>query len=445
MKGLTRLASLAAGAALLAGAAAARAADEPAARPPNILFILADDYGIPGVGCYGGAYKTPHLDALAQSGIRFERCFSMPLCAPTRAACMTGRYGFRTGVVDNGTGDRATPQRETCVAKVMKQAGYATAVAGKWRQLSYFETKEDARAWGFDEFLIWGVGNAGEKGDRYWDPAYNRNGTFLTDAKEKFGPDLLHAFVVDFIGRHRDEPFFLDYPTVLIHGPLARTPDTAAGAGKRDLYAENVAYLDKQVGMLMAELERQGLRESTLVVFVGDNGSVKGGSGTLGGRPVDGHKGTMQEGGSRVPLIASWKETTPAGKVCADLVDVTDLLPTFAEVAGAKTPAGVTSDGRSFAPQLRGQSGTPREWVYVQLGDRRYVRSAAWKLDGAGQLFDMKEAPFREIPVAADGGGEEAKAARASLQAALDGLREGGAGAGDASGAKRKAKRKGAP
>ncbi len=397
------------------GVFAERAVAEAPKGRPNIIFILADDYGITGAGCYGAKYKTPNLDALAQGGTRFEYCFSAPLCAPSRALCMTGRYAFRTGVLDNGSGGRATPQREVCIAKAMKQAGYATAVAGKWRQLSYFTTKEDGRAWGFDEFLIWGVGG---KGERYWDPSYNKNGQWLTDVEGKYGPDLLHQSVVDFIRRHQDRPFFVYYPMVLVHGPILRTPDSPAGS--RDLLADNVAYMDKLLGKLVEELDRMKLREKTLIVFAGDNGCVRGG--TLGGRAIDGGKGTMREGGSRVPLVANWKGTTPAGQVCTDLVDFSDFFPTFAQVGGAKLPEGVTIDGRSFAPQLLGQPGKPREWVYVQLGSERYVRDARWKLTGDGALSDMKDAPFREIPVAA-ADQAEAKAARKKLQSVLDELK----------------------
>ncbi|HUT35514.1 MAG TPA: sulfatase-like hydrolase/transferase [Planctomycetota bacterium] len=402
------------------GAAAACAAPFGAhaeERPdrPNILFIFSDDYGIGGVGCYGAQYATPCLDALAKTGTRFTHCFSAPLCAPARALCMSGRYSFRTGVVDNGTGARLTPQNATIIAKVLKQAGYATAVAGKWRQLSHFTTAEDAKAWGFDEFLIWGVGGRGE---RYWDPDYNLNSKPLENPKGKYGPDLLHDFVVDFIARHKDRPFFVYYPMPLVHGPILRTPDSAPNS--KSLFADNIAYMDKLVGKLVAELDRLGLREKTLVVFTGDNGNVGGGS--IGGRPIDGGKGSMKEGGSRVPLIANWKGTTPAGQVLKDLVDFTDFYPTFAELGGAKLPEGEVVDGRSFAAQLRGQPGQPREWVYIQLGGRYYARSARWKLNESGQLFDMKDAPFREIPVAADDADPEAAAARKALQAALDTL-----------------------
>jgi arylsulfatase A-like enzyme len=138
---------------VLAPLAALHAADVPSSAKPNIIFILADDYGIPGVGCHGGAYQTPNLDALAAGGVRFERCYSAPLCGPSRALCMFGRYAFRTGVLDNGCGAAAQFDKEVSIAKTLKQTGYATALAGKWSQLSYLETAAEGCAWGFDEFL----------------------------------------------------------------------------------------------------------------------------------------------------------------------------------------------------------------------------------------------------------------------------------------------------
>jgi arylsulfatase A-like enzyme len=417
---------------------------------PNIIFILADDLGIPAIGCYGGAYKTPNLDALAASGTRFENCFAAPLCAPSRALLMTGRYAFRTGVIDNGHGALATPDKDGCVALLLKEAGYKTAVAGKWRQLSHFTSKEDGAKWGFDEFLIWGAGQPDDdeeakpqknktsadgktKPDRYWSPDYNLNGKMLKDTDGKYGPDLLNEFVIDFVRRHKSEPFFVYYPTPLIHGPILPTPDSKTkeaaklkqkkkdgDVGNGSVYSDNIEYLDKLIGKLVAELDALKLRENTLIVFTGDNGSVP--IGTINGRKIEGKKNTMLEGGSRVPLIANWRGVTPSGVVLKDLVDFSDFLPTFVEFAGAKVPATRPIDGRSFAPQLLGRKSQPRDWAYVQLGDKRYVRNDRWKLTGAGELFDMKDAPFREVLVPADFDSGEAIAARNKLQAALNNL-----------------------
>ena len=413
------------------------------ASKPNIIFILADDLGIPEVGCYGGAFKTPNLDSLAAGGTRFEYCFAAPLCAPSRAMLMTGRYAFRTGVTGNHVGELLTPQKDGCVAQLMKQAGYATAVAGKWRQLSYFTTKEDGAMWGFDEFLIWDAGTPeegeedggqnktdaeGKKSEagRYGASEYNLNGKPLPDPKGKYGPDVLQEFVLDFVRRHKDEPFFVYYPTPLIHSPIQRTPDSPsasrdeASSKRKGFYADNIAYIDKQVGQLAAELDKLHLRENTLIVFTGDNGGRA--RGTVNGRPIDGRKRELNEGGSRVPLIANWPGTTPAGAVRKDLTDFTDLLPTFAALAGVALPAERKIDGHSLAPQLHGEAGQPREWAYVQLNKNRYVRSERWKLTGDGQLFDMEDAPWKQIPVPADTSDAEAKAARVKLQAALAGL-----------------------
>jgi len=405
------------GAAALAGPPWLRAAG--ASRKPNIIFILSDDHGIDGVGCYGSdKFKTPNLDALAKAGVRFEICHSAPLCGPTRCEFITGRYAFRTGGLTNqswnpagGKGPKSSD--EVGIAKTLKQAGYATCSAGKWRQVG--ETPGD---WGFDEWIT-----DPTAGGWYWQKSYTKNGKLVELDKEVYYEDVIYEFAMDFIKRHREGPFFLYYPSHLVHGPIVRTPDSAPGS--KDLYADNIAYLDKMVGKIVAEIERLGLRENTVILFAGDNGTARK-SGTIGGRQINGAKASMWEGGTRVPLIASWKGTTPAGTVCKDMVDFSDFHATFADLAGANLPAGVTIDGRSFAPQLRGQKGNPREWIYVQLGKNWYVKERFWKLNQSGELYDMKDAPFVETLVPADTKDAEAIAARKRLQAVLDQLNPAG-------------------
>lgn len=382
---------------------------------PNIVFLFADDLGIDGINCYGSdrfKNKTPNIDALAKSGIRFERGYSTPLCGPSRCQIMTGRYGFRTGGYANQTAHTPSSWDEPSLAKTLKQAGYATGMAGKWRQMG--ETPGD---WGFDEYIT-----DNTAGGWYWKDNYIKNGKVVKEAKEVYVPDVCRDFAKDFFKRHKDEPFYFYYPTHLVHGPILRTPDTKKGVTDREtLYNDNLAYLDKQIGQLVAELDKLGLREKTLIIFSIDNGTAQR-SLTIGGREINGHKGTMLEGGVRVPLIASWKGTTPAGKVLKDLVDFSDFFPTFAEVAGAKLPQHMKLDGHSFAPQLRGEKGKPRDWVYVQLHNNWYVRNAGWKLNQAGELFDMSDAPFVEKLIAVDGQSKAAKAAREKLQKTLDEL-----------------------
>jgi arylsulfatase A-like enzyme len=385
------------------------------AAKPNILFILADDYGLDGVGCYGSDRfqgKTPNLDQLAATGIRFTQCYSTPLCGPSRCVINTGRYGFRTGGRTNQSAQFPSSKDEPALARTLKQAGYATGMAGKWRQMG-----ETPGAWGFDEWIT-----DPTAGGWYWQKSYTKNGELIETPQEVYCPDVCMDFALDFLRRHRDEPFYFYFPSHLIHGPILRTPDSQPGT--QDFYEDNVAYLDKQVGHLVAELDKLGLREKTLIVFTADNGTARFGADQsfLNGRKINGQKGSMLEGGSRVALIANWKGTTPEGKVRDDLVDFSDFFATFTELAGAKLPEGVTFDSHSFAPQLRGEKGTPREWIFVQLGPHWYVREQGFKLTQSGELFDMSDAPFVEKPIAADDQDSEAKAARERLQGVLEKL-----------------------
>ncbi|HTM48524.1 MAG TPA: sulfatase-like hydrolase/transferase [Bryobacteraceae bacterium] len=399
--------------------AASLAASAAAPDKPNIIFFLSDDVGIDLIGCYGSdRFKTPHIDALAKSGIRFENCYAAPLCGPSRCLVNTGRYAFRTGGITNQSwsregGQGAKSKDEFPLARLLKQAGYATCSVGKWRQVG--ETPGD---WGYDEWLT-----DPTAGGWYWQKSYTANGKLVELDKEVYCPDVAHDMAMDFIRRHRNGPFFVYYPTHLVHGPILRTPDSATDS--KDLYADNIAYMDKLLGKVVSEVERLGLREKTVLVFSGDNGTARE-SGKVHNRQINGAKGSMWEGGARVPLIASWKGKTPKGKVLPDLVDFTDFYATFGELAGAKPPQGLTFDSRSFAPQIQGKKGSPREWIYVQLGANWYVREKSWKMNQAGELYDMKQAPFEETLVPKDSTGAESVAARKRLQSVLASLNPAG-------------------
>jgi len=390
---------------------------------PNIIFLLSDDLGHDILRCFGSdQYQTPQLDALAAGGMKFTHTYAAPLCGPSRALILTGRYAFRTGATNQDKTGEFTPEQETMMPKILKPEGYASAMIGKWGQLPLMPSD-----FGFDEYLTFkGSGiywNTQPKGKEY-----TLNGKQVALKDKEYMPDLMHKLVVDFITRNREKPFYLYYSMSHIHGDILPTPDSQEGASDKQLYADNIAYHDKLIGQLVAELEKLKLREKTLIVYVGDNGTAKGGAAisTVGGKKIYGSKGSMFEGGSLVPMIVNWPGTTPAGKTCADMVDFSDFVPTFAAAAGAKLPENVVIDGQSFLPQIKGEKGNPREWAFVQLARMWYVRSLNWKLNEKGELYDMSGAPFEEKLVPADSTDPAAMEARAKLKAALDKLNPAG-------------------
>lgn len=406
--------------ATLFGLAAIAAFAAPATKP-NIIFILADDYGVGDVGCYGADnYKTPHIDALARSGTRYTHAYTVPLCGPSRALILTGRYGFRTGASNQDATKLLKPTVETMIPRVLKPAGYVTSMIGKWGQLP-----GEPADFGFDDTLKYNGSGT------YWNTqargkTYLVNGKTTTLHDKEYLPDLMHRHLTEFITKHRNDPFFVYYSLSHVHTDILPTPDSAPNS--KNLYADNIAYMDKLVGRLMSELDRLKLREKTLVIFFGDNGTARqfADRSMIGGRLVDGAKGTMLEGGGLVPMIASWPGVTPAGRVSTDFVDASDFLPTFAALAGAKLPEKTVIDGQSFAANLRGEKGPTRPWIFNQLARNWYVREAGWKLNQAGELFDMSDAPFGEKLVAPNSKDAAAIAARQRLQAALNQLNPAG-------------------
>ena len=384
---------------------------------PNIIFILADDLGMGSVSCYGADhFKTPNIDALAGSGERFLHAYASPVCGPSRAELLTGRYPFRTGMVDNKSGDLLKPANEVLIPSVLKPAGYVTVQVGKWSQLPLQPSD-----WGFDEYLRFA------KSGKYWN-TQKQNKTYTVNGKDvplpdgKYLPDIMNDFLVDFIQRHKDQPFYAYYAMSHVHKEIMPTPDSAPGS--KDLYADNVAYMDKLVGKLIAEIDRLGLRKNTLIIFCSDNGTAPQYSdiATIHGQRLSGQKGSMLEGGSHIPFIASWPGTIAAGKVVPDLIDFSDILPTLAAVGGAKLPAGVTLDGRSFLPVLEDQTGDSRPWVYVELHGQRFVCDTKWKLDNYQELLNLDEAPFKETVITDPNSVAGAADARERLYQSLENL-----------------------
>lgn len=399
---------------------------------PNIIYILADDLGIGDVSAYGADNnKTPIIDKMAKEGMLFKHSYTVPLCGPSRAMILTGRYPFRTGGVNQDMVGRIKPESEVLIPTVLKSAGYASSMIGKWSQFSL--TPKD---FGFDDYVTFrGSG-------MYWSTEKKKAATYFINGAEKpleadvYMPDLMHNHLVNFIAEKKNKPFYIHYSLVHVHSEIQRKPDSKPGS---DLYADNIAYMDKLVGKLLHALDSLKLRENTLVIFMGDNGTAGkyAERGTIGGKQLSGKKGSMQECGSLVPTIANWPGKITAGKINNNLIDASDLLPTFAELARAPLPANKVIDGKSFLPQLLGKSSNPREWIFMELGNKWYVRDAKWKLTREDELFDMSNAPFEEKLMTNYRNNAEATAAYKRLKVALDKLNPAGGILDDADGSGR--------
>lgn len=378
-------------------------------KPPNIILIMADDIGAKELSCYGNTeHRTPHLDRLAETGVRFETCYSTPLCHPTRLMIMTGQYGCHNGVYQFA-GRRGGPEPDSAVediakshvtfANLLKKAGYATALSGKW-QLSGKQPDmilecdfDEYCAWAYKQDLPAGVEHTGawenkkgQKTARYWHPSITKNGKYVPTKETDYGPDLHMDFAIDFIRRHRDGPFFVYHPMCLTHNPHMPTPDSLQPGENRfskgqQYFKPAVEYVDTLVGRLVAALDEMGLRENTLIFFTGDNGT--GGEG----------KGEATELGSRVPMIVNCPGTVEVRGGTMELTDLSDILPTLCEFAGADLPEDRPIDGVSYAGFLRGETDQTREWIFSYLGDSRVLRTKRWLLEKNrpreyGRLYD---------------------------------------------------------
>ena len=403
-------------------------------KTPNIVLIMADDLGYECIGADGGTtYATPRIDKLAASGIRFEHCYAQPLCTPTRVKLMTGMYNIRNytqfGQLDRG---------QTTFAHLFKQQGYATCIAGKWQ----LGTETDSpQHFGFDESCLWQ--QSGERTDenghdtRYPNPVLDINGVRTKFSNGEYGPDVASDFICDFITRHREAPFLAYYPMILTHCPFVPTPDSTdwnpADPGTLDYkgdpkyFKDMVAYTDKLVGKIVDHLEKLGLRDNTLVILTGDNGTDTPVVSDLNGRQVAGGKGKTTDAGTRVPLVANWPGVVPAGQVCPDLVDFSDFLPTLCEIANIPVPDDPNLDGHSFEPQLKGEKGNPREWLYCWFSRngkaedaRVFARTRRYKLYQNGGLYDIEKDVLEQSPLTDDQLNEQAKTAKVMLQSVLD-------------------------
>ncbi len=375
-------------------------------KKPNIIFIMADDCSRDWLGCYGSKENvTPNLDKLAEEGIRFETFWVTPLCTPTRNMLLTGRYPFRTGWIAHYDTPRWGGQffdwnREITFARVLKQAGYSTAIGGKW-QINDFRVHPDAlKRHGFDEHCIWSGFESGNSPSekRYWDAYLITNGVRKIH-KGEYGPDVVNEFLLDFIKRHKNGPFLVYYPMILTHGPYEPTPfnknSIKDSSDKKELYSGMVQYADYLIGRLVEELDNLGIRENTVIFYTGDNGSSTGGK-AWGEERLNKGKGKRADIGVHTPLIVNWPGTIRPGQVTDELSDISDMLPTFAELAGASLPRNVKIDGQSIVSILLGQEGPRRKWIFSQLGKERLIRDKRYILHSDGRFYDLKTDPYEK-------------------------------------------------
>mgnify|MGYP006276709809 CR=1 FL=1 len=348
---------------------------------PNIIFVLLDDLGKEWIGCYGAVgVETPRIDAFAADGIRFENVYSMPQCTPSRMCLLTGQYPYRNGWVNHwdvprwGAGARYDVDAYPCNLGVqMREAGYATAAAGKW-QINDYRVEPDAMdKAGFDTWCMWTGGEGGNppSDERYWDPYIYRKGDESRTYHGAFGPDVFNDFVIDFAREHKDEarPFFVYYPMVLTHTPFTTTPHDLGAETDLEKHKAMVRYSDYLLGRLTDALDEMGIREETLVVFTSDNGTARSMIGQIGNRRIPGGKAKTVEPGVNIPFIVNWPGTVPAGGVSDALVDFTDIIPTFADLAAQTIPGKDQVDGHSIAPYLRGETAcVERDWILAMGG-----------------------------------------------------------------------------
>lgn len=399
---------------------------------PNIILIMSDDLGYEVIGANGGtSYATPRLDRMAEEGMRFTEAHVMPLCTPSRLALMTGKYNFR-----NYIGFGLIKPDEVTFGHLFSDAGYNTCIAGKWQLYSYNppdespemrnkgQQIEDA---GFDEFSVWHAHHTEHKGSRYKNPIIYENGKYRDDTEGKYGEDVFCDYIIDYIGRKKndDKPFFAYWPMAATHKPHEPTPDspewddfdppsnqTLGGKTWAEIedgswdddprfYKDMVEYHDKVIGRLLDYLDEQGLSENTLVIYLGDNGTPDDVcSMVFEHNEICGGKGKTNDRGTHVPLICRQPGTIPAGSVNRDMVEATDYLPTMMEAAGLEFPDDYFIDGKSFYPQLTGQKGNPREWIFFHFEPMnarssvaarriRFVRDDHWKLYETGEMHNM--------------------------------------------------------
>jgi arylsulfatase A len=381
---------------------------------PNVVFILADDLGYGDLGCFGQKLiKTPNIDRLAAEGMRFTQAYAgATVCAPSRCALMTGKHNGHAAIRGNKEiqpeGQQPMPADTFTVAHLMKRAGYATGLVGKWG-LGPPGSESIPSKMGFDDFFGY---LCQRKAHEYYPEYLWRNTAKVMLDGRSYSHDLMAAEALEFVRRNKDRPFFLDLSFTIPHQKL-QVPDL--GPYANESWPENlktlaamITRMDGDVGRLMALIKELGLDDRTLVFFASDNGGVWQDNLFHHNGPLRDRKTSMYEGGIRTPAIARWPGKVKAGVVSDQVWAFWDLLPTMAELTGQPAPSGM--DGISILPTLlegRVVEHPPMYWEFHQRGFDQAARIGVWKAVRHGmrepiELYDLKSDVGEQRDVAAE-------------------------------------------
>jgi arylsulfatase A-like enzyme len=385
-------------------AAATAQVRTPGARLPNVILFLADDLGCHDIGAWGASdLKTPNIDGLASTGARFTNWYAAaPVCAPSRAGLLTGRYPIRAGVPDNGPPLRST---ERTIGSLLKPAGYATGIIGKWHLGSTPGT--DPNAHGFDRFFGFHSGCIDFYSHRYYwgEPRTVNYHDLWRDRTEifedgQYSTELFAREAVQFVRDNRSNPFFLYLPFNAVHYPMhaprkyvERFP---ALDPERRTYAAMLAAADDAVGQVVRTLRELRLLDNTLVFFTADNGATREPRAGLGQKPAAagrnapfrGNKFSAFDGGMHVPMIMNWAAAIPKGQVSPHIGSHLDVLPTICQAAGVAPPSDRTMDGFDALPMAVSGAASRHDAIFWSSGGQLAVRRGKWKLVQNGKVFD---------------------------------------------------------
>ena len=384
---------------------------------PNIVLIMADDMGYECLGVNGSTeYETPNLDRLAGEGIHFKQSYSQPLCTPSRVKIMTGKYNYRN-YEDFGY---LNPNQMT-FGNLLKEAGYATCIAGKWQLNGLYSKREGHQdvnrpyEFGFDEYCLWQLTHGRGEGERFANPLITQNGEDLRRDPDAYGPQVFTDYICDFIDRKAGEPFFVYFPMVLVHEPFVPTPDSPEWADPERRYekdtayfADMMAYTDKIVAQLENKLKEHDVWDNTIFIFTADNGTHRTvwSSTTYG--EIRGAKGLTVNTGHHVPMILTWPDKIKSGKTAETLVSFNDFVPTFCEAAGI-SPEKYETDGKSLLPLFTGESDHIQQNIFIHYTPRwgrfkhsRWVQDDKYKLYRDGRFYNtvmdsLEKSPLNEL------------------------------------------------